>query len=226
MSTPVNVKTSLPRSNIPTESIGIFGGTFDPIHFGHIKPAQDLAKQLSLDHVVLMPAHIPPHKHKTHANSKQRKCMVELVCQQNPMFILDERELQRTTPSYTFDSISELRALHPNSKLYFFIGTDSLNTLSSWYNIEQLLELCHFAVSTRPGYQADLSNIAFFKDRICHGAEQIGENLAGKIILLNTCKINISSTELRARLRAGHNCQQFLPNIISQFIDHNKLYQE
>lgn len=224
MSTLDNIENN--TADLPKTNIGILGGTFDPIHFGHIKPAEDLAKQLALDHVVLMPTHIPPHKNGTHASSEQRKRMVELVCQSNPLFIIDDRELQRTTPSFTIDSIREFRSLYPDSKLFFFIGSDSLNNLPTWHKIEQLLELCHFVVSSRPGHNVRNLQHPLFKNRISYNLEDVGSQISGKIVLLNTCEVNISSTELRERLKLRQSCQQFMPEVIIQFIEQNKLYQD
>ncbi|WNC71248.1 nicotinate-nucleotide adenylyltransferase [Thalassotalea psychrophila] len=210
---------------MPTEHIGIFGGTFDPIHLGHIKPSEDIAKQLDLSQVLLLPAHIPPHKQSTFASTKQRKEMVELACEEHALFTLDARELNRHTKSYTIDSIKELKQQYPNAKLYFFIGTDSLISLPSWHQIQELLTLCHFVVGTRPGYCVSNLNDESIRTRITDDISLVKQQSAGRILLLETCQVDISSTLIREKLNNKENCSEFLPNKVSQFIEHNKLYR-
>lgn len=207
------------------EHIGIFGGTFDPIHLGHIKPSEDIAKQLGLSQVLLVPANIPPHKQSTVANTSQRKEMVELVCKENSLFTLDERELKRNTKSVTIDSIKELKQLSPNAKLYFFIGTDSLISLPTWHKIQELLTLCHFVVSTRPGYCPSKLTDESISTRMTNDINQLKQHTAGKILLLETCQVNISSTEIRKMLNNSEDCSEFLTKNVAQFIEHYKLYR-
>ena len=206
------------------EQIGIFGGTFDPIHFGHIKPCEDIAKQLGLEQVLLVPAHIPPHKQSLIASTSQRKEMVELVCNENSLFVLDERELNRHTKSFTIDSIKELKQQHPNAKLYFFIGTDSLISLPSWYQIQELLALCHFVVATRPGYCITRLADESILSRITNDINVVKQQNFGRILLLETCQVDISSTVIREKLKNNENCTEFLPNKVAQFIEQHKLY--
>ena len=216
---------SIPPSMQGQEHIGIFGGTFDPIHLGHIKPSEDIAKQLGLNQVLLVPAHIPPHKTSTIANTKQRKEMVELVCRAHPLFSLDQRELNRSSTSYTIDSIKELKRLHPNAKLYFFIGTDSLISLPSWYQIQELLTLCHFVVATRPGYCLSKLLDESLQVRITDNINVVKQQNAGKILLLETCQVDISSTLIREKLSKNENCAEFLSPDVAQFIENHKLYR-
>ncbi|WOH37559.1 nicotinate-nucleotide adenylyltransferase [Thalassotalea fonticola] len=207
------------------QHIGIFGGTFDPIHLGHTKPSEDIAKQLGLSQVLLVPAHIPPHKQSTVASTLQRKKMVELVCNESSLFTLDERELKRHTKSVTIDSIKELKQQHPNARLYFFIGTDSLISLPTWHQIQELLTLCHFVVSTRPGYcPTTLCDESICK-RITDDINLVKQQSAGKILLLETCQVNISSTEIRKKLNGKEDCSEFLSKSVAQFIEQHKLYR-
>ncbi len=214
--------------------LGIFGGTFDPIHLGHIIPASDLAKQLTLDTIYLMPAHIPPHKSETSVNALHRSAMVSKVCQQQPLFKLDQRELKRSTPSYTIDSIKELIAEQPNSVIYFFIGADSLLALPSWHKVEELLTLCHFVVCARPGYQLDTLNDAVYNNRLTTSLNDLRANDFGKIYIAETQQLDISSTQLRAALKnqsksaAESTCKfnKYLPLEVYNYIKLHNLYQE
>ncbi|MEW6996806.1 nicotinate-nucleotide adenylyltransferase [Colwelliaceae bacterium BS250] len=213
------------------QAIGIYGGTFDPIHLGHTVPVKDLAAQLNLDAVYLLPAHIPPHKNSTTANALQRKLMVEKVCHVEPLFTLDDRELNRTTPSYTIDTIKELNNQYPDHTLYFFIGTDSLLQLTSWHKIAELLTLCHFVVTSRPGYDISQLNQPLLNNRLTRNKKDLLLSRAGKIFIGETKQVNISSTELRTRLRSPlnrqnstNNCRPYLLADVYNYILQNKLY--
>jgi nicotinate-nucleotide adenylyltransferase len=134
------------------KSIAILGGTFDPIHYGHILPAQHVRTWLGVDHITLLPAHIPPHKQTTTVNSIHRTAMVRLICQHEAGFICDARELNRSSHSYTVESLKEIKAESPNTQLFFIIGMDSLHTFMQWHQWEEILTLCHLVVNTRPHY--------------------------------------------------------------------------
>lgn len=206
------------------QAIGIFGGTFDPIHLGHIEPVVHLAKQLNLQHVKLMPAHILPHKPQPIASVDERLDMVKLVCQQYPIFHLDCRELHRDSKSYTIDSIKELRAENPDSTIYFFIGTDSLLSLETWYQIDALLNLCHFVVSARPGYKTEHLTNPFFKQRLVFNESELLKHPVGKIFIAQTPQLDISSTKLRAELKSTRSLEQFLPESVASYIKTKQLY--
>ncbi|WP_426358041.1 nicotinate (nicotinamide) nucleotide adenylyltransferase [Pseudocolwellia sp. HL-MZ19] len=137
--------------------IGILGGTFDPIHKGHIEPAKQVFAKFKLDKVLVIPAHKPPHKLGTNASTTHRVNMVELACADEQGFELDTRETKRTSLSYTLDTINEIKVEYPNSELFFIMGMDSLLNFTRWYLWENILEKCNLIVNTRPGY--DLSSI-------------------------------------------------------------------
>ncbi|WP_371188988.1 nicotinate-nucleotide adenylyltransferase [Thalassotalea maritima] len=216
--------TSNLNETLGAQRLGIFGGTFDPIHLGHILPCEDLANALTLSHVLLMPAHLPPHKSSTHANAEQRLQMTRLVAEQNPLFVVDARELQRHEPSYTVNSIKELKQQYPTAQLFFFIGTDSLLSLHTWYQIDELFTLCHFVVSTRPGYNS-LHVDETIKHRITRNINDVNHLAAGQILMVETRQVDISSTQIRQQLLQKQNCQRFLPSYIADYIEQNQLYQ-
>lgn len=214
------------------KSIGILGGTFDPIHMGHTIPSEYLAKKLNLNTVYLLPAHIPPHKQSTSVSASHRLQMVGQVCANHPLFTLDARELKRTTKSFTIDSIKELKLEQPNSTIYFFIGTDSLLTLPTWYQIEEILSLCHFVVSSRPGYQLpesrtdtkNNSNNDFYHGRLTTEVADLKSVNCGKILIIDTPKVNISSTELREKLKQQQCCADYIDPFVYQYIKQQGLY--
>ncbi|MDN3652566.1 nicotinate-nucleotide adenylyltransferase [Thalassotalea ponticola] len=205
--------------------IGIFGGTFDPIHFGHITPCKDLAQALELEQIRLMPANIPPHKANAHATSGHRLAMVKLVCQNEPLFVCDSRELNRQQASYTINSIVELATEYDNAQLFFFIGTDSLLNLHTWYQIDRLLQHCHFVVSTRPGYALTAMSDSPLVQRLTTDVEQVLARPAGGILLVDTCQIDISSTQIRQSIAQQQDVSAYLPDYICKYIRENNLYQ-
>lgn len=132
--------------------IGLLGGTFDPIHRGHIEPAKAVLNAYNLDKILVIPAHIPPHKHGTQASTEHRVNMVTLTCNNERFFELDARETRRNTLSYTRDTVKEIKAENPNSELFFIMGMDSLLTFTQWHCWQDILLHCHLIVNVRPGY--------------------------------------------------------------------------
>ena len=149
-------------NTIINNGIGILGGTFDPIHLGHTQSAQAVANQLNLTEVLLIPAHIPPHKISAklvpHASAEQRAAMVEIACQKSELFTCDLRELKRSGHSYTVDTLKELKQQYPTKALFFIIGMDSLLTFTTWHKYKEILSLCHLVVNTRPNYSIEQLN--------------------------------------------------------------------
>jgi nicotinate-nucleotide adenylyltransferase len=210
------------------QRIGILGGTFDPIHLGHISPALENARWLSLDQLFLLPAHIPPHKKQTVADAKHRQSMVELVCQEFPIFQLDTRELLKNSPSYTVESIEDISEQYKNSQLFFIIGMDSLLTFTSWHRWENILKYCHIVVNTRPEY--DLKKLS----RICHHSlsqyfidnmSELNSTQSGKIIFHQHANIDISSTDIRQQLNAKIFDENKLSSGVIKYIKQHQLYR-
>ncbi len=209
------------------QNIGLLGGTFDPIHYGHIKPVIAAAQWLGLDEVKLMPAHIPPHKNNTFANAQQRLAMVELVCQQYSMLTYDARELKRNQPSFTVTTLKEIKKDQPNSRLFFFIGMDSLINFTTWHNYQEILHYCHLVVSTRPNYQlAQLDTIGknFLAQHRVNSPEQAKAHAAGHILLAPDYFYPISSTQIRAQLQQQNYPSEHLPEVVLNYIIEQKLY--
>jgi nicotinate-nucleotide adenylyltransferase len=216
-------------------SIGILGGTFDPIHLGHTLPAKAVADYLSLTQILLVPANIPPHKATPNVSAKQRAEMVYLACSTERLFTCDERELKRDGNSYTVDTLKELAEEFPQQTLYFIVGLDSLLTFTQWYAYEEILSLCHLVVNTRPNYQLeklDQATATLLNTHQIHSVNELKKHKSGGILLLpNTLPsyqdhlhLNISSSDIRQRLAKKQDCQQLLAPSVLTFINKNKLY--
>lgn len=217
-------------------SIGILGGTFDPIHLGHTLPAKAVADYLSLTKILFIPANIPPHKTTPNVSAKQRAEMVHLACSTESLFSCDEQELKRDGHSYTVDTLKELSKSFPQQTLYFIVGLDSLLTFTRWHKYQEILSLCHLVVNTRPNYQLDNLDQAttiLLNNHQIQNINELKKHKSGGILLLpstmpyynNHLHLNISSSEIRQRLSNNQDCKQLLaPNVLT-FIIKNELYR-
>ncbi len=186
--------------------IGFFGGTFNPIHMGHLAIAQMAQERFKLDKVIFIPSHQPPHKNVSSlANANHRYKMVKLATAGNDLFAVSDVETQRQGKSYTIDTLRYFKKLYPaNVKMYFIIGGDSLGTLSRWKYIKEILKLVTFIVVNRPGY-GDVKNI--------------------KHLTVTKPGIDISSSYLRERINSGKSVRYLVPESIYHYIIKHGLYQ-
>lgn len=208
-----------------TDKIGILGGTFDPVHFGHLRPALDVAQQLNLDHVRLIPSAVPPHREQPVATAQQRTTMLQLAVKNNDRFIVDERELHREGPSYTVDTLKSLRQEFPDSPLYLLLGTDAFLGLQSWHEWQQLITLAHIVVMHRPGEALVMNKEleAWYQEH--RGKEENDLQLAGFIWPIEVTQLAISATEIRELIAKGSNPQFLLPDAVISLIEMLGLYQ-
>ncbi|MCK8047370.1 nicotinate-nucleotide adenylyltransferase [Shewanella sp. 1CM18E] len=206
--------------------VGILGGTFDPIHFGHIRPAQEVKQQLALDEIWLMPNHIPPHKQGTHVSTLDRLAMAQLVCDELASFKVCDIEAKRQTPSYTAKTLEQLNALFPQHEFYFIMGMDSFLNLNKWYQWQQLFRLCHIVVCKRPGWQlTDKDPIQALLKLHIHNSEKPSTLGTGEIFMLDIVEQDISSTAIRQQLQRGSIPAATMPLSIQTYIQQHQLYQ-
>lgn len=207
-------------------AIGFLGGTFDPIHFGHIHPANEIREAVELKQLFLMPNHIAPHKSSSHCTAKQRSTMVALAIQDKTNIEIDRRELERAQASYTIDTVKELKELYPETPICFIMGMDSLISFDSWYQWEQILNYCHLIITSRPGWKA------LFNDNITTllatakttNKDDLHLYQAGKIYFQETKQLNISSTNIRLLINNHERIDHLLPKAVADYIKCNKLY--
>jgi nicotinate-nucleotide adenylyltransferase len=194
---------------------GLLGGSFDPIHFGHLAIAEEARVSLGLERVLFVPAAQQPLKARGHhAAPEQRLRMVELAIAGNPAFEVRDLELTRAGPSYTVDTLEQLRdELEPAGELYFLMGADALAWLPRWHQPERVLELARLVVFERPGAALDLALV-----------QQALPGLAERLIRLQGPLLDLSSTELRARVAAGRPLRYLVPESVINFIVAQKLY--
>ncbi len=195
--------------------LGILGGTFDPIHTGHICLAQAVYKHLQLEKVVFVPAYIAPHKVGMDcASAVDRYNMTALAVEKYPYFTVSDLEIRRCGISYTIDTITEMQQLYPEYVLYFIIGADSVPLLYTWRRIEQLLQMITFVAAGRPGYGHVI-------EKACR---QLGTAAKDKIILLDTPEYAVSSTDIRRRVKKGESLESLVPASVEKYIYGHGLY--
>lgn len=191
--------------------IGVLGGTFDPVHIGHLRPALDVQTALRLDHVRLVPCHLTPHRPQPERSSTLRADLTELATRELPGFVVDDREMQRDEPSYTVDTLASMRAEFSESDLYFMLGVDSLNGLDTWHRWRDLLALSHLVLMRRPGYALNDFARSLLAE---HSATdvQARERRSGCIVSVDTTELRVSSTAIRALLSRGGDPRYLVPD--------------
>ncbi len=213
------------------KAIGILGGTFDPIHFGHLRLAEEMLELANLQQIRFIPAGTPPHRDAPQVPALHRSAMVKLAISDQPAFVLDEREVRRTTPCYTVDTLRELRAeLGAAQPLSLLMGGDAFLQLHTWHEWEQLFELAHIVVGFRPGFTLDdrihTATPALrrhYQQRSCAVAN-LAQQPSGGIVELAIPKLEISATLIRSRVAENRSIRYLLPNVVADYIHQHHLY--
>lgn len=205
--------------------IGILGGTFDPIHFGHIRPALAVKRVLELEKVWLMPNHIPPHKNNNVTATEHRLNMVKLVCDEYEEFELCDIEIKRDKPSYTVTTLEKLTTRFSGVQFTFLMGMDSLLSLNKWYQWQRLFDLCDIAVSHRPGYQVPSGcNMAPVYRKHLTSSDQVNKASHGRIFDIEIEPQPISSTNIRHLLNSKQLDHLSMPEAVIDYIYRHQLY--
>lgn len=200
-----------------TRRIGILGGTFDPIHVGHLMTAEAVRDEFGLDKVIFVPAAVPPHKMDQQVTeARHRYLMTVLATNSNPHFDVSSIEMDRPGPSYTIDTIYELKRQYgENTDLFFITGADAIAEIPTWDRIEELLGLCQFIAAARPGFLPNVDNIR----------EYFGELGSARIHRLETPELEISSTNIRDRVERGFSIKYIVPSAVENYIYKEGLYK-
>ena len=210
---------------------GLFGGTFDPVHFGHLRAAQELIGLLHLDRVIFIPAAEPPHKpERVITPFEQRLQMVRLAVSGNDSFSCSDVESVREGKSYSIDTVRYyLDSPDQNLELYFITGQDAFNAITTWRDWETLLGLCHFAVMTRPGYANGGLKEILPQSLACLYAydekrDAFIRPAAKGIFFRRTTFLDISASDIRARVQSGQSVRYLTPDSVCHYIAENFLY--
>ncbi len=199
--------------------IGIMGGTFDPIHIGHLILGEAAYEQYQLEKVLFMPAGNPPHKRerKGRAGDRERAEMVQLAIESNPHFELSLMEMQKNGFTYTYHTLEDLRSKNPDTEYYFIIGADALRDFDQWREPQRILQACHLVVAIR-----DWMSEESFDGLIARRREEF----QGDVRKLNTPNLDVSSHYIRQMLQEGRTVRYFLPDSVLEYIEKHQIYRQ
>jgi nicotinate-nucleotide adenylyltransferase len=211
---------------IPCPLIGIFGGSFDPVHLGHVATAEELQRRLPFREIRFLPAARSPLKAAASAD-RHRLAMLELALHGKAGLVIDRRELDRAPPSYSIDTLRAIRAeTGPGTALAFILGMDSFLELPRWKDWQQLTDPAHLLVVSRPGHHPDLppALAAWLAPRRLDTAGGLGAAPAGGVLLLETAPWPVASRDIRAAIRTGRDTSRWLAPAVADYIEHHHLY--
>ena len=208
--------------------IGVFGGMFDPVHNGHLRPALEVAEALALEAVRVVPCGDPPHRAAPRAPAALRRRLVEAAIAGEPRFVLDARELERPGPHYTVDTLEALRAEQGAQRpLVLLLGADALAGLDRWHRWTELLALAHLAVMRRPGHPlptvGPVAELA--AARLATAPAELARAPAGRVWVQDVTRLEISSTDLRARLARGASARWLVPDAAWELMRESGAYR-
>lgn len=199
------------------QKIGIMGGTFDPVHYGHLVIAESARSEFGLEKIIFIPTGEPPHKKAYRiTDAEDRYNMVQMAIADNDNFAISRIEIERPGPSYTVDTLMQLHSLHPEIDPYIITGADAIVEILTWKNVSFIAALCHFIAATRPGYSLDRLN------QEINGLPPV---IRQKILTIEIPGVAISSTEIRKRLAENKPISYLLPGQVEKYIRQKKLYQ-
>ncbi len=193
-------------------SIGLYGGSFDPIHIGHLRTALEVKQQLNLDELRFIPTGNPPHRSRAKVDAVHRLAMLELAIAEAPGLVIDRREIDAQKPSYTFETLQSIQNDYPQAELTLIIGTDQFSVFDTWHRWQELLQLVQVAVMERPG--ESLSGVA----------QEILQDESANVTLCPVTQLDISSTRIRRELQQGTDIQFLVPYAVRDYINQHRLY--
>lgn len=210
--------------------IGLFGGTFDPIHWGHLRSAEEVRETFGLDRVIFIPTSIQPLKSSAATSARDRLAMARLATKDNPAFIVSDVEVKRPGKSFTIDTLREIVRQRPNDSIYFIIGMDAFRDIGRWKDFKELFTLANFVVTSRPGSRGRLgaaslpvaAQKSFCYDRprdaFCHES-------GTRLYFLKLTDIAISASEIRSRVKAEKSIRYLVPAQVERYINRRGLYR-
>lgn len=206
--------------------IGILGGTFDPIHFGHLRMGQEMLNAYHFDRIHFIPCHLPVHRNEPRASSEKRLAMLRLALRSQTQFVADERELKRAAPSYTIDTLLSLRVEMPQTTFCLLLGIDAFLHYPTWREPHKILELAHIIVAHRPNYQLPAHGDVheFLKIYQKDHADIIRQQSSGSIVFQPITALDISAQTIRKQIESHQSPRYLLPDDVYNYIQTNQLY--
>lgn len=217
-----------------TERVGLFGGTFNPIHSGHLRAGEEVMERFVLNRILFVPSYIPPHKGIGDvASAEDRFRMVELACRGQHGFVPSSIEVEAPETSYSILSLEKIKALYPGAWLFFILGADAFMEIGTWREYDRILAECRFIVLDRPGFElASVSGV--LGGRLKPSMAMVGREEATsedflerfRVFLLPIRALDISSTDIRNRIRRGESVSGLVPEAVERYIHQNRLYRD
>ncbi len=196
--------------------IPLMGGTFNPIHMGHLACAEAVRCKFGFEKIVFMPSGTPPHKPPTVLEAEHRYEMTRLAIMDNPNFIISDLEINRTGNTFTIDTIKEIKKIAADSEIYFITGADTVFEIETWKDVDELFTLCHFIAITRPGYD---------KSALEKETEILMRKYCSAIQLMEVPSLDISSSNIRSKIQEGQSIKYLVPEPVYDYINEHGLYQ-
>ncbi|MEE8388134.1 MAG: nicotinate-nucleotide adenylyltransferase [Acidiferrobacterales bacterium] len=203
--------------------IGIFGGTFDPIHYGHLRPAAEVGQLLSLEKLFLVPASVPPHRQAPVATAEQRLQLMRLAVSEFPQMEVDDCEIRRGGISYTVDTLRHYRQLYPQTSLCLLLGSDAFASMQSWHQWRSLLTLAHLVVMQRPHHDDVVPE--WSEARLIRHVDGLMNSASGKVYIQKVTPQDISATGIRQAIAAKNEFATLLPSRVLQYIQKYNIYE-
>jgi nicotinate-nucleotide adenylyltransferase len=207
--------------------IAVMGGSFDPVHIGHLRVAIEARDHLQVDQLRLIPCGQPPHRDKSIATAAQRLHMLELAVADEQALMVDDREIRKNRLSYSVDTLTDLRAESGQQPICLIIGADAYQQLNTWHQWKRLFDLAHLVVVQRPGYTITTSsNVAeYTAQRSTENPEQLTKQSAGSVYFLQIPALEISSTRIRTLVSEGKSIRYLVPDSVNRWMQQHRVYQ-
>lgn len=201
--------------------MGILGGTFDPIHYGHLRPVQEVMQALGLEQVRFLPNRLPPHRQPPWLDADTRRQLVEMAIADTQGFVFDDRELNREGPSYMVDTLADLHQEFPDDSLCLILGMDAFAGLTDWHHWQDILKLCHLIIMGRPGCQMPDFGEQQEQINACltNDPQALRRSQQGQILLQSVTLVDISATRIRQALASGDSIQNLVPESIRERLE-------
>lgn len=215
------------RSSLPPPGLAILGGTFDPIHIGHLRPAEEVRQAFGLARVLLIPAGNPPHRHRPYADAADRLAMTRLAAAMHPPFAVLDWEVRKAGPSYAIETLSRLRRKYRDAPFYYIIGTDAFLRFDTWRRWEEILDLVHLIVTYRPGWaipELPETLKQAVQARETKDPAVLAASPGGRIHFKTITALAVSATQVRELLSQGKSPRFLLPDPVLHYIETHGLY--